>query len=145
MHTVIRTITHFNYPGILSMLAVGILGFPIPEEMLPMFLGSIVSRRCAHWSCGGCATFYPNRLPLEAYNVSLVPTQGAIRATYPNRLGRIITSSLAAIGTSLVPRIVIRLRLPDICQPDEVLHLRPTWAVDSSIRRYLRIPRREDK
>src|ERR1700730_8172239 len=97
MHTIIRTITHFNYPGILSMLAVGILGFPIPEEMLPMFLVSIVSRRCAHWICGCCATFYPNRLTLEAYNVSLVPAQGAIRATYPNRLGRIITSSLAAI------------------------------------------------
>src|ERR1700732_4559580 len=98
MHYIIRTITHFIYPGILSMLAVGILGFPIPEEMLPMFLGSIVSRRCAHWICGGCwATFYPNRLTLEAYNVSLVPAQGAITATYPNRLGRIITSSLAAI------------------------------------------------
>src|ERR1700730_12034346 len=98
MHTIIRTMMPFNYAGILSMLAVGILGFPIPEEMLPMFLGSIVSRRCAHWICGGCcATFYPNRLTLEPYNVSLVPAQGAIRATYPNRLGRIITSSLAAI------------------------------------------------
>src|ERR1700730_10796130 len=97
MHTIIRTMMPFNYAGILSMLAVGLLGFPIPEEMLPMFLGSIVSRRCAYRICGGCcATFYPYRLMLEAYNISLVPAQGAIRATYPNRLRRIITRSLAA-------------------------------------------------
>src|ERR1700676_1433723 len=98
MHTIIRTITHFNYAGILSMLAVGILGFSIPEEILPMLLGSIVSRRCAHWICRGPRpAFYPNRLPLAASNASLMQAQGAIKATYPNRLRTLITSSLAVI------------------------------------------------
>ena len=80
MHTNFRRITHFNYAGTLSMLAVGILGFPIPEEMLPMFLGSIVSRRRAYRLCGGgFATFYPNRLSLEACKGSLIPAQAAIK------------------------------------------------------------------
>jgi hypothetical protein len=80
------------------MLAVGILGFSIPEEILPMLLGSIVSRRCAHWICRGRRpAFYPNRLPLAASNASLMRAQRAIKATYPNRLRTLITSSLAVI------------------------------------------------
>jgi hypothetical protein len=67
MHTNFRRITHFNYAGTLSMLAVGILGFPIPKEMFLVFLASIV----AH----GCANINPRRTtdtaPIAAGQVAL--------------------------------------------------------------------------
>ena len=40
--TILRWVTEYGYIGIFSLLAVGILGAPIPDEGVPAFAGYLV-------------------------------------------------------------------------------------------------------
>jgi hypothetical protein len=98
MLAIILKVTHFNHAGILSILGVGILDFPIPENIFHIFLGRFLFRRNAQRLGGAnCATFYPNRVPQEAHRRSLIPAQAAIKARTSSWLSTIVASTFAAI------------------------------------------------
>lgn len=48
MQTAVQWITHYGYPGIFLLLAVGILGLPIPDETLLIFVGYLIYRGHLH-------------------------------------------------------------------------------------------------
>jgi hypothetical protein len=74
MDAAVCKIAHYNYSGIFSLVALGILGFPITEEVLLILLGRIIPRDYALRLCGGhCATVDPSRPSLEAYEASVTP------------------------------------------------------------------------
>jgi len=42
MHALLLSITQYSYPGIFIALGLGILGLPIPDEMLLAFVGFLI-------------------------------------------------------------------------------------------------------
>jgi membrane protein DedA with SNARE-associated domain len=48
MQTAVHWITHYGYVGIFSLLALGILGLPIPDETLLIFVGYLIFRGRLH-------------------------------------------------------------------------------------------------
>ena len=93
MDTIFRKMTHYNRDGMLSMLALGILGFPLTEDLLFIFLNCIVPPGCVHRVCGGRQTTYdPKRVSLKT-----------CRTRHQKRVGKIITgivTAMLAIGLS---------------------------------------------
>lgn len=48
MQTAVYWITHYGYAGIFSLLALGIVGLPIPDETLLVFVGYLIFRGKLH-------------------------------------------------------------------------------------------------
>jgi membrane protein DedA with SNARE-associated domain len=48
MHSAVQWITHYGYAGIFSLLALGIVGLPIPDETLLVFVGFLIFRGKLH-------------------------------------------------------------------------------------------------
>jgi membrane protein DedA with SNARE-associated domain len=48
MQTAVHLVTHYGYAGIFSLLALGIVGLPIPDETLLTFVGYLIFQRQLH-------------------------------------------------------------------------------------------------
>jgi len=48
MRTAVHLVTHYGYVGIFSLLALGIVGLPIPDETLLTFVGYLIFQRNLH-------------------------------------------------------------------------------------------------
>jgi membrane protein DedA with SNARE-associated domain len=48
MERAVDWVMHYGYAGVFSLLALGILGLPIPDETILMFVGYLISRGRLH-------------------------------------------------------------------------------------------------
>jgi membrane protein DedA with SNARE-associated domain len=97
MHALLLSITKYSYPGIFIALGLGILGLPIPDEMLLSFVGFLVFQ-------GKLVYFY-------AITVAFIGTSCGITIGY--LIGRIV-------GKQFIRRYAEKIRLnPDHIQAAE--------------------------
>ena len=102
MHALLLSITQYSYPGIFIALGLGILGLPIPDEMLLAFVGFLIFQ-------GKLIYFY-------AIAVAFIGTSCGITIGY--LIGRIL-------GKRFVRRYAVKIHLnPDHIQNAEKFYNR---------------------
>lgn len=95
MQTAVHFITHYGYGGIFALLALGIIGLPIPDETLLMFVGYLVfehrldaagasAAAFGGASCGITISYALGR----AFGVYLTPRWRALLHLTPERIER---------------------------------------------------------
>jgi membrane protein DedA with SNARE-associated domain len=96
MQTAVYWITHYGYAGIFSLLALGIVGLPIPDETLLVFVGYLIFRGRLHTVpafvsafagavCGITLSYGLGR----GFGIFLVPRWGRFLRLSPERLERV--------------------------------------------------------